>query len=209
MTTDSHEKSEEAGGWVGEFGEAAMNSCYPLWILVSRRAVHRSKSWWGLCIAYLLQLRMYLSSSPCVSSLMVWDCTTSLMILWREYTRLAGTRVLFSSAHHPQTNRQTEVVNRTIKTYLWRFAGHRPSTWVKHLSWCERSCNTRPHLAISMSPYEVVYRCASLTLRKYKPGLAREEDLECALLDRDEVLRTLRMNLECAQHRMPQQHDKV
>jgi hypothetical protein len=38
---------------------------------------------------------------------------------WRTLWFKLGTRLLFSTTYHPQTDGQTEVVNRTLSTILW------------------------------------------------------------------------------------------
>lgn len=52
---------------------------------------------------------------------------------WKELFRLQGTLLATSSAYHPQTNGQTEVLNRYLEDYLHCFTSDNPRLWARLL----------------------------------------------------------------------------
>lgn len=123
-------------------------------------------------------------------------------LFWRELFNLQGTRFNFSSAYHPQTDGQTEVVNRTLEMYLRCFTSSHPKLWIKWLSWAEYCYNTSIHSATGKSPFEIIYGRPPPTLLSYVPGTAKVAAVECELLDRDAMIRDLREKIQQTQNRM-------
>lgn len=72
---------------------------------------------------------------------------------WKELFRLQDTHLKHSSAYHPQTDRQSEVVNQCLETYLRCFIGTRPLDGVKWQSLAEWWYNTNFHLSPGISPF--------------------------------------------------------
>ncbi|CAM8905715.1 unnamed protein product [Rhodiola kirilowii] len=76
---------------------------------------------------------------------------------WQEVFCLQGTTLSTSSAHHPQTDGQTEVLNRCVEDYLRCYVADNAKDWVRFLPWAEWQYNTAWHSATRMTPFEAVY----------------------------------------------------
>ena len=127
---------------------------------------------------------------------------------WRELFKMQGTNFNLSSSYHPQTDRQTEVVNHTLEMYLRCFCGERPRTWVNWLAWAEYCYNTSKHSVIGKLPFEFVYGREPPSRLQYVPGTARVQAVEDCLLERDRFIRELRDRLVAAQNRMKLIYDR-
>lgn len=64
---------------------------------------------------------------------------------------------MFSTTCHPQTDGQTEVVNRVLSTLLRSIIKKNIKTWEDCLPHVEFTYNHAVHSATKMSPFEVVY----------------------------------------------------
>lgn len=127
---------------------------------------------------------------------------TFISHFWQELFKLQGTKLRMSTAYHPESDGQTEVLNRTLETYLRCFSSEQPKTWAEFIPWAEYWYNTSYQSAAHCTPFEVVYGRPPPTLARYIPGETLVEAVAQDLRDRDEALRQLKYHLERAQVQM-------
>ena len=127
---------------------------------------------------------------------------------WTELFKLIGIELKMSSSYHPQTDGQTEVVNRSLETYLRCMAGERPKDWCKWIPLAEWWYNTTFHSATQTTPYEVVYGQPAPVYLPYFPGDSNVEAIDRSLQTREAAIKLLKFHLGRAQHRMKVQADK-
>jgi hypothetical protein len=76
---------------------------------------------------------------------------------WRTLWNKLGTKLLFSTTCHPQTDGQTEVVNRTLGTMLRAVLKKNLKVWEECLPHVEFAYNRATHSTAKVSPFQVVY----------------------------------------------------
>jgi hypothetical protein len=130
-----------------------------------------------------------------------------LSTFWKSLFKLQGTKLCYSSSYHPQSDGQTEVVNRTLEQYLRCFSSDQPKGWVEWLAWAEYGYNTAVHSATKMSPFEAVYGVPPPNMTSYIPGTTKVQAVDNLLQTREVIMRDLRRNLLEAQTRMKSRAD--
>ena len=76
---------------------------------------------------------------------------------WGALQRTLGTRLNISTAYHPQTDGQTERVNRILEDLLRACILDFGGSWEDHLHLVEFSYNNSYQASIQMAPYEALY----------------------------------------------------
>lgn len=75
----------------------------------------------------------------------------------QDLSRLLGISTNMSTAHHPQTDGQTERINQEIEQYLRLFVNHKQDDWSEWLPLVEFCYNDHVHSSTGHSPFYLNY----------------------------------------------------
>jgi len=113
-----------------------------------------------------------------------------------------------SLAYHPQTDGQSEVLNKTLEMYLCCLCYDNPKIWVSMLPWAQYWYNTSYHSAIKMTPYKALYGRDPPSLVRYEASPQDESSLQEMLVTCDRWLQELKRNLYKSQEYMKHYADR-
>ena len=82
---------------------------------------------------------------------------------WKLLWGKLGTKLLFSTTCHPQTDGQTEVVNRILTQLLHAVIQKNLKNWEDCLPFIEFAYNRIVHSTTEFSPFKIVYGFNPLT----------------------------------------------
>lgn len=77
--------------------------------------------------------------------------------LWRTLRKKLGTKLSFSSAYHPKTDGQTEVVNSNLGNLLRSLIAEKPKQWDQVLAQAEYAYNDSLNRCTRQSPFHIIY----------------------------------------------------
>lgn len=123
--------------------------------------------------------------------------------------RLQGTNLAFSLAYHPQTDGQTEALNKCLEGYLRCYVGMKPTAWTQWLPMVEWWYNTNHHSSTGFTPFEALYGYPPPKLLSYVSGTTANAAVDTQLKSRDQIIHLLKENLTKAQSRMKTYADKL
>ena len=105
-----------------------------------------------------------------------------ISLFWREFFKMSGTKLHMSSAYHPQTDGQSEVVNRCVEQYLCCFVSQQPRKWSSFLPWAEFWYNTTYHSSIGMTPFQALYGRPPPSIPNYQVGASSVNEVDQTLV---------------------------
>ena len=127
---------------------------------------------------------------------------------WKHLHASLGTKLLYSTAYHPQTDGQTERVNQVLEDMLRCCVLNYSNKWDECLPLAEFSYNNSYQESIRMAPFEALYgrRCRT-SLSWSEPGERRFFGVDLVKETEDKV-RQIQSNLKIAQSRQKSYADK-
>ncbi|KAM2391892.1 hypothetical protein ACFX1X_035451 [Malus domestica] len=76
---------------------------------------------------------------------------------WIAFQEALGTKLFYSTAYHPQTDRQSEMTIQTLEDMLRSFVLQFGDSWHDRLDLMELAYNNSFHSSIGVSPFEALY----------------------------------------------------
>jgi len=104
---------------------------------------------------------IYLDRIVClhgVPKTIIYDRGTQFVArFWEQLQESLGTKLIRSSAYHPQTDGQTERINQILEDMLSACVIHYDKNWDKCLALAEFSYNNSYQASLKMAPFEALY----------------------------------------------------
>lgn len=118
-----------------------------------------------------------------------------LSSFWQELFTFQRVQLQRSTTYHPQTDGQSEVLNRTLETYLRCFYSDKPKEWATYISLAEWWYNTTYHSTIKCTPYEVLYGQKPPIHLPYLVGETASEMVDRSLQARESIIQLLKFHM--------------
>ncbi|GKC25996.1 putative CCCH-type zinc finger family protein [Tanacetum coccineum] len=88
---------------------------------------------------------------------------------WRTMWKRMGTQLCFNTSYHPETDGQTEVVNRSLGNLLRCLVEDKPKQWDLVLPFTEFAFNNSKNRTTQRSPFEIVHGVSPYSVTDLTP----------------------------------------
>lgn len=122
-------------------------------------------------------------------------------IFWQTICQMWGIQQKMSTAFHPQTDGQTERVNRVLEEYLRSYVGPLQDDWDSFLPMAEFAINDSFQASIGMSPFYMTYGCHPRMPDDLERALRENPTGEQYVENIHKAMRTARQLLKEAQNK--------
>jgi len=112
-------------------------------------------------------------------------------LFWKEVCESMGTTQALTTAHHPQVDGQTEILNQTIEVAIHAFINHNKSNWASLIPYLAFAYNNMPHTAAKYAPEYLLYRFhphAPFNLITNKPTIEQPNNYKFNTPDTEEFI---------------------
>jgi hypothetical protein len=120
---------------------------------------------------------------------------------WEELQESLGSKLIRSSAYHPQTNSQTKRTNQILEDMLRARVIHYNKNWDKCLSLAEFSYNKSYQVSLKMAPFEALYGRRSRTPLSWSQTGDRKIFGPDLVVEAEENVKVIQENLKAAKSR--------
>jgi hypothetical protein len=120
---------------------------------------------------------------------------------WEQLQHALGTKLIRSSAYHPQTDGQTERVNQILEDMLRACILQYDTNWDKYLSLAEFSYNNSYQTSLKMAPFEALYGRRRRTPLSWSQTGERKIFGPDLVTEAEEKVKIIQNNLKAAQSR--------
>ena len=119
---------------------------------------------------------------------------------WKSLMVGLETKLLFSTAYHPQTDGQIERVNQILEYMLRMHVMHQPKKWEDYLTLVEFAYNNGYQASLKMSPFEVLYGRPCNTPISWSNPVNRISFRPDMLKEMEHQVTQIKQNLKVAQN---------
>jgi hypothetical protein len=127
---------------------------------------------------------------------------------WEQLQSTLGTKLIRSSAYHPQTDGQTERVNQILEDILRACIIHYDTSWDKYLALAKFSYNNSYQSSLQMAPFEALYGRRCRTPLSWSETGERKIFGPDLVVEAEDKVKIIQANLKTAQSRQKSYADQ-